>query len=585
MLKRTPLLKNVNSFHLITVIVFLVAAVTINLIYYQNSKITLDKGIKEKMELLNRTISTAMQKSVVGEKAFEDLLGINLRTAAIAAKFALDPDVEKVSNEELVQLSKLLMVDQITLFKKTEDDIIGARSSDPKEINLSSKGWGWYYTAFNQLFDRKPVNVEAGQVLPNFWSPPMDTSTSNNNNVDKWGHYYDGTTNYIIDPFIHDKTIRNYQQLTGVDETLKKLQEGNKDFLLELAVLNTDKLLGEISKSDNQTDEWFSLQEALFGSYTYKDPLDIQYIQAAIKSNDTVFFKTEINGRKVIKSLTPIETTYLSYKKSSKNPLMLQITADYSVISSTLKHQLNETIGFMITVTVAIILIILFVLWLLRKRSAQNLQDVEAAYIDNIDNLFVSIREQRHDFNNHIMTLQTMITLNKFEELKEYTKSLVGEARMINETINIGNPALCALIQAKMAVATTSNINFEHEFKQMQALKLETLKSTDLVKILSNLIDNAFDATKSADKPIKSVKVTGEVLANQLTFAVSNTGEAITPELQSKIFTSGFTTKINSTNSGLGLSIVKKIVQKYKGSINLVSDESETTFYVTIPLH
>ncbi|UUZ94203.1 hypothetical protein LJK87_06195 [Paenibacillus sp. P25] len=213
----------------------------------------------------------------------EDMIGEQLRTAAIATKMRLDPDIHKIDNSELVELKKIIGVDEITLFARQGDDIVGLKSSDPKEIGVSSKGWDTIFVAFNQLLSRQEVNVGIGQTLRDYWSGPRDTSTTNPAQVNKWGYYYDGTTNYIIDPFVSVTGFKQYQDVTGVDDAIHRLLRDNGEAALEVSVLNSDKLLQRKLPEINPTpSNWFSEREVLFGSYEYRDPEEKQYAEAAL---------------------------------------------------------------------------------------------------------------------------------------------------------------------------------------------------------------------------------------------------------------------------------------------------------------
>lgn len=571
-----------RSIPLKTSLLFTIIIILLNASYYQHYKEMLIDNQKDKMNLLFKNIEINVDETATGEKFVMDLIGQNLRTAAIAAKLKLNPDISKVTNEELTELKQQIGVDDITLFAPVGDDFVGLKSSDPKELNVSSKGWDTYYEAFKQLYALKDVNVGIGQSLPYYWSGPVDTATTNPTELNIWGYYYDGTTNYIIDPFVHNKTLRKYQDLTGVDDAIDRLLKDNRHTALEIAVLNSDKLLGKKLPVKNPAPSyWFSEREVLFGSYEYRDEEEKKYAESALARNETVFYVTESNGKSVMKSFTPVHTDYLKYNASSGVPL-IEITSDYTEISKALNDQLRETVGFMAICTLIVLLLMMAILWVFKRNKALALQDVQEAYVGNIETLFQSVREQRHDFINHIQTIHGLLSIKNYDELQKYTNALVGEIRVVGELINIKDPALIALMQAKLTQADSLHITCEYDFKNMEQLKLSPVRATDMIKILSNLIDNAFDATLALEEPRRKVRVTGEVSNRQLRFSVSNTGPEIPEEWREAIFASGFSTKPKGKNSGLGLHIVKQLVARYKGTVELKCGEGTTEFSIVI---
>ena len=68
------------------------------------------------------------------------------------------------------------------------------------------------------------------------------------------------------------------------------------------------------------------------------------------------------------------------------------------------------------------------------------------------------------------------------------------------------------------------------------------------------------------------------------TISISDTGGGIPPENLSKIFDPGFTTKGVGVGTGLGLSICYKIIEEHNGKIEVESDNSGTTFTITLPV-
>ncbi len=65
---------------------------------------------------------------------------------------------------------------------------------------------------------------------------------------------------------------------------------------------------------------------------------------------------------------------------------------------------------------------------------------------------------------------------------------------------------------------------------------------------------------------------------------ITDNGPGIPDEIQAKIFDPFYTTKPPGEGSGLGLDIVKKIVDKHQGRITFESVPGQTTFTVRIPM-
>ncbi len=103
----------------------------------------------------------------------------------------------------------------------------------------------------------------------------------------------------------------------------------------------------------------------------------------------------------------------------------------------------------------------------------------------------------------------------------------------------------------------------------------------ELVQVWTNLIHNAIQAMKNKGTLIlKSSKKRKTVLVT-----ISDTGKGIPKDAQKHIFEPFFTTKKAGEGSGLGLDIVKKIINKHNGKIWFESVEGEgTTFFVEIPI-
>lgn len=546
-------------------------------VFYYYTKRMLTSELETKLQLIADNVAISIKHSKTGEKYVENLIGQNLRTASLAAQYRLNPDIEKVTNEELTLLSKELMIDHITLMKRSGDDIIGYKSSEPKEINMSTKTWSRdWFQAFNQLLDIKETNVQSGQILPHYWSGPMNTSMTNPQFVDKWGYYYDGRTNYILDPYVHDTFFRDYQRETGVDAVINEIIHGYTNHgAKEIAVFNTPIFLKQQEQYKKEGYTWFTDREILFGTYSMKDNRDQEMVQAVMQSKQTKQLITTIDGKTYLKMFFPLQLD---------SPVVIGLTADYETVQKSIQQQqVNLLILIGSTALIAFILVILSIRFINRNREA-TAESIQEVYVDHIGSLFRSMKEQRHDFNNHVATIHSLVHLKEYTELDRYTTEIIGETTALNDIIQINVPALCAIVQSKVIQAVERKITFFHEVSNLNQINLGAVKATDLVRIISNLIDNAFDAvTVSKKAEEKEVRLIGISEGNSLTFKVINNGDPIPNDRLESIFEPGFSTKQESgLHAGLGLSIVKKLVDKYDGTVHVSSSEAETSFTISI---
>ncbi|MBM7569215.1 sensor histidine kinase [Paenibacillus sacheonensis] len=578
-----------NVWLLIIVLIAVLLGVN-NTVYYFTTKKSLEDGLRHELDSVAKQVALSIESSRNGAEIYQDEIGRELRAASIAAQYALDSDVEKVTNDQLSELAKKLDMVDITLLKRTADNIVLYKSSDPKEPGYETDNWDPWYKAFNQLFDDKNVSIDWGQRLPNFWTGPFEFSSTSTDKIQKWGYYHDGSTNYIIDPYISYKSRQlAYDNVTGVSHLIGETLEANQ-WLKEIAVLNPETFPGGRPQTISENGELVShmTQDSIIeGSYTLKHHTDTANVKLANESGTKIYQDAVIGGRHVIKLFIPVEvsTKVASMLDGSGKPIpryVLSLVADYGAIQQTLDKQLVN-IGLIIGI--ATLLSLIFLYWVVmayRKSQDKLVRRTQETYLDEINSMFQSIRSQRHDFVNHVQTMQSLAELGKTEELKTYAAELTGEIRTMNEIISIGNPAIAALIRSKSLQAEMLKVDFASVFTDMNKLELG-IKSLDMTRLLGNLIDNAFDEVMTYGEDLRQVSIEASQKDGYFQFMISNTCLRA-EELRNKpLFQAGYSSKVGN-HSGLGLHIVKSIVDKYKGVISLVLDEPNTvTFIIKIP--
>lgn len=102
----------------------------------------------------------------------------------------------------------------------------------------------------------------------------------------------------------------------------------------------------------------------------------------------------------------------------------------------------------------------------------------------------------------------------------------------------------------------------------------------ELNQVWTNLIHNALQAMVYKGRlRIDVTQQDGNVLVS-----ITDSGEGISPEIMPKIFEPFFTTKPAGEGSGLGLDIVRKIIDKHQGKIEVESIPGNTIFTIYLPL-
>jgi len=100
-----------------------------------------------------------------------------------------------------------------------------------------------------------------------------------------------------------------------------------------------------------------------------------------------------------------------------------------------------------------------------------------------------------------------------------------------------------------------------------------------LFQLWSNLIKNALESIEES-QIIGKLKVYSEETRGEIVICIENTGNEIPKEIKNRIFDKFFTTKANRNGSGLGLSIVKNVVDEHNARITVESTKKSTCFKI-----
>ncbi|NRB58475.1 MAG: GAF domain-containing protein [Winogradskyella sp.] len=185
-----------------------------------------------------------------------------------------------------------------------------------------------------------------------------------------------------------------------------------------------------------------------------------------------------------------------------------------------------------------------------------------------MDNKDLISEERMQPLRNVLFNAEKMDALIK--GILDY--SVVSEEDSLNNEVDLNE----LLAELKMMMAISENI-FVIVQENLPSLYGNKLKFQQLFQ---NLIQNAI---KFNDKDKGIIEVTCKTKDDHYEFAVSDNGIGINAVYFDKIFKTFTKLESSSSSSGVGLAIVKKVVELNQGTIWLESEEGKgTTFFFTI---
>ena len=207
-------------------------------------------------------------------------------------------------------------------------------------------------------------------------------------------------------------------------------------------------------------------------------------------------------------------------------------------------------------------------------------------------------KQVAHEIKNPLTPMR--LTIQSFErkfnpedenikqKLSEYTKTLIQQIDLMSSiasafsdfakmpTQNKEEIEVINVIKLAIDIFNEDNIQFQCEESEIYAF----LDKTQLIRIITNLVKNALQATEEVENPMVIVAVSS--LNNSLKITVFDNGKGIADEMKELIFEPKFTTK--TSGMGLGLAMIKSIIEAYDGTISFVSEKNKgTTFTVILP--
>lgn len=207
-----------------------------------------------------------------------------------------------------------------------------------------------------------------------------------------------------------------------------------------------------------------------------------------------------------------------------------------------------------------------------------------ANQLTGFKNYATALRAQTHEFMNKMHVIMGLIDMKAYDDLKKYTQEIAQNRQ--NEVsyvvTRLKDITLAGFVLGKMARSRELEIDFT--FSEESELHSELIMPSvhDLVLIIGNLIENAFDALKNFDgERIMNLSIID--FDKEIVIEVEDSGSGISKGELKKIFQRGYSNK--GAGHGFGLYLVKHSIENLDGTISVESAPGEgTIFTVRLPV-
>lgn len=516
-------------------------------------------------------------------------------------------------------LVNLLVVDSVHNKTPLRPDVIAAAYQNMGNIYLELDNYDFsekYYLKANEEFLKLPkqaaqyylntTNIHLGRVLyfkENYKT--ADSLLTNSaayfktigdqdklSNINTYLGQIKLKTNNLIDAKalftssfdIHKKNNQDYEAaLNGIE--IAKLALALKqpktalEYLNEVTQLNID---AQNSKVQQETLNLFA--NAYLDQGNYKNAYT--YLLQASKIKDSIH---NIQSAEKIKEL---ESIYNTEKKEQEINLL---KSENELIEQERKNQRNTLLSILgIT---AIAGLFLFILYRNRQKTNTKLKELDKAK----SNFFANIS---HEFRTPLTLISNPIddaiedpSLSEkkkaqFKVAKRHSNHLLSLVNQLLDLSKIDAGQLKLRIQKSNITNLVSALaeSFTYTAQQNQIDYTVTIEKTEeevwfdkdaLEKITINLLSNAIKYTPKNG----SVACNSYIKNDIFHLIIKNTGEGLTEEELKHIFQRFYQTNDQNQGTGIGLALVKELVELHKGKVLVDSTPNKwTTFTITLPI-
>ena len=202
--------------------------------------------------------------------------------------------------------------------------------------------------------------------------------------------------------------------------------------------------------------------------------------------------------------------------------------------------------------------------------------------LDVVRGLTESLRSQNHESANRLHTIVSLIEMGRPDDAVAFaTEELTIAQDLADRVVGaVGDPVVAALLLGKNAEAAERGVELRVEGEVPPG---GPVAARDLVTVIGNLVDNAFEAVAGRDDRRVTLGLSGD--ADTVTLRVADSGPGLSADDAAHVLERGWTTKAEPGpgGRGVGLALVGQVARRHHGEVGIgASADGGAEFAVTL---
>lgn len=212
--------------------------------------------------------------------------------------------------------------------------------------------------------------------------------------------------------------------------------------------------------------------------------------------------------------------------------------------------------------------------------------DLIAKELTQVQTYSDMLRAQTHEYNNRLHAIVGMVQMEAYDEVLDFIAEETTGHRLLVRLLTeaVPDPTLSSFIIGKYMHASELKVEFNIDPESQMLDIPNDLNRNQLVTVLGNVINNAFDAALAGPRPPR-IDLFMSDFGNDLIFEIADSGTGIPKNMIDNIFERGVSNK-KGEKRGYGLHLVRSTLKILQGGISIQkADIGGALFVIEIPKH